>query len=318
MQMRIPRAFAHLGPPRLTRPWRGRPRGLARALTRTAVTGAVLAGSLVATPVARAGDVCGDDAPLIRATISGAGLALQGSLHQTAGPLRISLHSVGDEHELFLLRLRSGYSPADFRADLAAAFAHGFDGPVDTAALVHAIRHVVGRGGLDVSKGKTATMTVTLAPGTYYLADDSGGLPTHFRQLTVLPRSCAWESTRTSATVTMQENLRFGGDTTLPATGSILVKNTSTSFDHLHFLALQHVRKGTTRADVLKSFKSQSQPTFALTAQVGTDALSPGKDQVLTYSLPPGTYAEMCFFPDPDEGGAPHAFLGMVRIVHLR
>jgi hypothetical protein len=33
--------------------------------------------------------------------------------------------------------------------------------------------------------------------------------------------------------------------------------------------------------------------------------------------LPPGTYAVMCFFPDPKTGD-PHAFMGMVRIVHLK
>jgi hypothetical protein len=32
--------------------------------------------------------------------------------------------------------------------------------------------------------------------------------------------------------------------------------------------------------------------------------------------LPAGDYAEVCFFPDL-ETGMPHAFMGMVRIVHL-
>jgi len=50
---------------------------------------------------------------------------------------------------------------------------------------------------------------------------------------------------------------------------------------------------------------------------VDTDVLSPGQSQTLTYTLPKGTYAEMCFFPDL-KTGMPHAAMGMVRIVHLK
>ena len=42
------------------------------------------------------------------------------------------------------------------------------------------------------------------------------------------------------------------------------------------------------------------------------DPVSPGHAMSLHLHLPAGTYAEMCFFPDPMEG-IPHALMGMVR-----
>ena len=48
----------------------------------------------------------------------------------------------------------------------------------------------------------------------------------------------------------------------------------------------------------------------------GIDAINPGLSETVSYNLPKGTYAELCFFPDP-RTGEPHAFMGMVRIVTL-
>jgi hypothetical protein len=40
-----------------------------------------------------------------------------------------------------------------------------------------------------------------------------------------------------------------------------------------------------------------------------------GHAMVLHTHIPAGEYALMCFFADP-ETGMPHAFMGMVKIVH--
>jgi hypothetical protein len=113
----------------------------------------------------------------------------------------------------------------------------------------------------------------------------------------------------------MQTNRRFGGATVLPASGTINVINHST--ESPHFLVLQHVKKGTTRKQVIRSFASQQRPSFIRAGSTSTDALGEGKSQTLKYSVPKGTYAEFCFFPDP-KTGKPHVLMGMVRIVHLK
>jgi hypothetical protein len=291
-----------------------------RCAASASVGALTIAAALIAAPAATAGagadNACPHSIPLLKAKITGSDLTFDGSLTQPAGPLRIRLKAVGDEREIALQRFKGDYGPADLKHDVAAAFGSG---TFDQAALRRAEKHTVALGGVDAAKGKSATMTVVLKPGTYYLNDDSGDVPIRFRKLHIRPSSCGLHQTRTTATVTMKETHRFGGDTTLPAEGSILVKNVSTSFDELHFLSMQRVKKGTTRADVLAAFGSSTPgpPPFFLDDQVGTDALSPGKSQALTYSLPKGTYALLCFFPDLKDG-VPHAFTGMVRIVHLK
>jgi hypothetical protein len=111
---------------------------------------------------------------------------------------------------------------------------------------------------------------------------------------------------------------RFAGSRNLPAKGTITFKNAS--INSPHFLALQHVKKGTTRREIIKAFNSgpgSGGPNPFLDGSVGTDVVGPGQSQTLTYSLPAGTYVEACFFPDL-QTGMPHAMMGMVRIVHLK
>jgi hypothetical protein len=100
----------------------------------------------------------------------------------------------------------------------------------------------------------------------------------------------------------------------LPAKGTITFSNTATNSPH--FLVLQHVKEGTTRQQVIKALNSNGAPGFILKESLGTDVVSPGHSQTLTYTLPAGEYVEMCFFPDL-QTGMPHALMGMVRVVHL-
>lgn len=45
--------------------------------------------------------------------------------------------------------------------------------------------------------------------------------------------------------------------------------------------------------------------------------VSPGKSMTMRYSLPPGNYVMICFWPDADMGGMPHAFMGMYRGIRI-
>jgi hypothetical protein len=213
-----------------------------------------------------------------------------------------------------------GYSFKDFRTDLKKAFSNLFspDGDRDKGLKFfnHALNHITGYGGLyahpnDVRHG---TLLLDQPSDRYVLYDDSGSLPKRPIHLTVTAPEGPQTLPATQATVKARTGARFGGDTELPARGNITYKNNAT--DSPHFLVLQHVKKGTTRKDVLDSFESDSPPDFALPAEQDINIINPGVAMNIHLQLPNGYYAEMCFFPDP-KTGTPHAFMGMVRIVHL-
>ena len=51
------------------------------------------------------------------------------------------------------------------------------------------------------------------------------------------------------------------------------------------------------------------------TSAGGTVGLSSKAHSWLTLDLSPGTYAMVCFFPDPTKNGLPHALEGMIKEV---
>jgi hypothetical protein len=123
---------------------------------------------------------------------------------------------------------------------------------------------------------------------------------------------------RVDGSIIAKRGLSWGGASTLPADGRFRFKNRRNA-GVPHFVMLQQVVEGTTVDDVLESFQAgpTGPPPPFLEAVLVTGTLSPGLSMTVDYDLPPGHYAVMCFFPDPDMKGMPHAFMGMVRIIHL-
>ncbi|KRF00098.1 hypothetical protein ASG88_11960 [Nocardioides sp. Soil777] len=110
----------------------------------------------------------------------------------------------------------------------------------------------------------------------------------------------------------------WGGSNTLPAKGTFLFKNADKTVPH--FVVLQQVVEGTTTDQVLAALTSGEEgppPDFMLPAGMDTGSLSPGRKMTVNYDLPPGQYVIMCFFPDPNMQGMPHAFMGMLKMIHL-
>ena len=237
------------------------------------------------------------------------------------GQMDLSLSAVGGDRVLGVVRFANGYHFSDFRADIKTfGQSFGKNGPSKAGlkALNHAINHTTGYGGVYAPKGHSRHGTLLLdQEGTYVLYDDSGNAPRHPVPVDISGSVGPQHLQNVDATVRAKTNKRFGGDDVLPANGNIRFKNTST--ESPHFLDLEHVKAGTTRKDVIDYLNSGSDapPAFARKGSASTDALSLGQQQVLHVNLPPGDYAEMCFFPDPKEG-IPHAYMGMVRIVHLK
>jgi len=257
--------------------------------------------------------------PTLHARISPTAFKLTGDRSFTSNRVTVTLHAVKKERELEIVKFKHGYTLAQARQDIRYYGQHGgFQGKPTHEAIRRIdriVRNVGFFGGIDADAGQTSTQTIVLPPGKYTFLDDSGNLPKRPRIVHVSgPAAVAAPAPVSSATVTMKTDRRFGGSRNLPASGTITVVNRSTTSPH--FLVLQHVKNGTTRKQVRQGIQSNSAPSWLRKGSGGTDVLSKGKSQTLTYSLPKGTYAEICFFPDP-KTGIPHAFMGMIRIVHL-
>jgi hypothetical protein len=83
---------------------------------------------------------------------------------------------------------------------------------------------------------------------------------------------------------------------------------------------MQRVAEGTTVDEVLATFQgpeTQEPPPWFLPGSLQADVLSPHRSMTVDYDLPPGQYVLVCFMPDPKMHGTPHAFMGMIEMIHL-
>ena len=274
-----------------------------------------------------AGGVAADAAPqapsgaMLKATINNGQLTVVGDTTFPAGRLAVSLTAVDREGVVDVMTLHPGYTFNDLRNDVRAFGAsfnkQGQPSKSGLRHLRHAIRNVTSYGGIDAAKGDTdnATFLIPKAAGTTVIFNDSGNVPKQKTVLTVGDAAGAQTLPKAAAHVVAKTNKRFGGDTTLPAQGVVRFTNRST--ESPHFMYLQHAKKGTTRKQVIDSLQQKGKPSWALNGSEGTNFVMHPLSQDLELNLPAGTYAMMCFFPDP-KTGQPHAFMGMVRMVQLK
>jgi hypothetical protein len=296
--------------------------GLKSITVAAAATGALLAaGGAPATgaPHVRSALV---STPTLKVVASKGGVfTVAGSRTFSAGRVNIVLHARKGEQEVAIARLHGTYTYKDLGRDFAT-YAKSQNAP--TPKAIKAINRIVRRttfyGGLDTGHGHNTVSGTVVLPraGTYLLLNDQPGPGLGGK---VKLHVSAKQGYRTAPSVAAVQRAttskRFRGSTALPASGTIGFENDSTSSPH--FLTLQHVRKGTTRKQVIKALQGGpggSGAQIFRAGSLGTDVVWPGRAMTLSYTLPAGDYAEMCFFPDL-KTGMPHAFMGMVRIVHL-
>jgi hypothetical protein len=244
-----------------------------------------------------------------------------GAIKQTRGPKTLrpgrvaySVTSKRPGATLGFVRFAKGYTFRDFRGDLKASF-----GPKgNMKALKRAIAHSTFLGGAGAVTGKASTGTVVLPrAGKYTVYNFGGNLPKSPRTITVRGKRQARPAPKIDATVKAINGAQFGGASTMPHKGTLRFVNASN--DSPHFLSMIQVQPGTTAQDILDYFQSGSQepPSFYIADGPSTEVVGPHQSMTMNYNAPAGTYAEMCFFPDPNMGGMPHAMMGMIRIVTL-
>jgi len=246
-------------------------------------------------------------------TLTNRGPVLHGPTSWRPGHVRIAATSRLADQEVTLLRFRPGYSYADFLADGRKAQRHDAAG---RAAVADVFAHTIFAGGIDLFRDQSATMTVNVKAGTYYL-----GEMTTRPQLTPIHVAGAPSNAtlHSAATITATDDgYRVSG--LLPANGTITVANASS---RPHRVNLIPIEPGTTRTQVLAYIRTTGggenapPPPFALDGpQIGTADLSPGQRMQLTYELRAGTYAAVDFDRDV-RTGRPEALEGLVTVVTL-
>ncbi len=256
--------------------------------------------------------------PMISVTIAEDRTEISGGLTQVAGPLRLRVLAEDEDHLLSLFRLKPGYTVKQLRRDTRALTRLYYDGGQDNAAAVKRMqRNVITYGGANPSLGAIATATVNLTPGEYYLSDNVGPPGGRLYKLKIVPgRNTAAMPTGTPV-ITMNDKNRYQGASKLKATGTVLIRNRVSTGHRWLQVAFLQVKQGTTPEQVSSLFRGTGDGAFVLSGYVGGDTLSPGREQFLTYSVEPGTYALICFFPNPDNPGSTYVADGMVRIVTL-
>jgi hypothetical protein len=230
------------------------------------------------------------------------------------GAARIAVRSRVADQEVTLLHFRAGYGYAAFIADGLAARGRSAKA---RAALRRIFARTVFDGGVDLFRGQSASFTVTVRPGTYYL-----GEMTSRPQLTpirVVGAPLAAQSASTAVLTETDSGYRVPAHA-LPAEGTITIRNAGTRGHRVNFIP---VAPGTTRAQLGAYLRktggrdNASPPPFALNGpQLGTADLSGHRAMQFTYTLPSGTYA-LIDFNDDMTTGRPEALEGMYAIATL-
>jgi len=252
---------------------------------------------------------------LVSVTLGHRGATIHGSTRRHAGAVRISVTTTLPDQELSLVRFRPGYNYARFLADGARANSHG---PGAVAAMRRVFAGTEFLGGADVFPDSPASFTVTLRPGTYYLGEMSRRPA--FHKLAVGPGAGGVEPAA-SAQLTASDSRFHTNQPTLPAHGTITIRNTGRQIHRLNFVP---VEAGTTRAELGAWLRKTGgrpdgpPPAFAGRGpQLGTAMISPGRRFQFGYDLPAGRYAVVSFQPD-SHTGKPQTLDGLYTIVTLR
>lgn len=256
-----------------------------------------------AQPVARAA------APTIKAKVTDTAIKLStGSINAGLVTFKVVDNKSKRAAVLQAFRLHAGYTLQDLSADFGPAFSG------DTAAIARLDDNVTWLAGAEAKSAKPGWFQERLTKGSYVFIDQNQNAPI-FTTLTV--KGTAHKRTPVASHGKINIfTYGFEPRGAIRNKGWVKVANRS---DQPHFIEFQAVKKGTSRAQVLKFLRSggHGQPSFAMRAHTSFGVISPNRHAAWKLDLPKGRYALMCFWPDR-MSGMPHAFMGMVDMVNLK
>lgn len=226
------------------------------------------------------------------------------------GVFTLELDNKGKElHDLQFVKAEDGKTLADMLSVLG-----------EESTTPSWIKTAAGVG--STAPGKTGRVTVELPAGKYfYFCTESSGED---------------ENSVQHATNGMSGEITLTGDTgaALPETDASVTaseykfdveglkagENTFTFANggkQLHHVLALPIAAGKTIDDVKAAFASEQEPSgpppVDFEKAVGTAVVGPGQSEVVTWNLPAGDYAMVCFMSDYDTQGPPHASKGMLQ-----
>ena len=254
--------------------------------------------------------------PKLTVVIGKDGFTVKGPRTFKAGRVALKLTVRHRFHTAGVVKLAKGYTLKAAQNDLFAAFGNPPDVPGDLSRLMKFNRKTTFFGGLAGGRGTVLSGTVFLPRRGTYILYDFGGNLTRMATLKVTGPRVARPAPQIDAEVLALTGSRFGGSKTLPHQGTLKYTNKA---DQPHFLSMARVANGTTKPMALACIREEPtcDPRIFRSGSLDIEPIDPGKSQTVNYDLPRGTYVQMCFYPD-HMTGAPHAVMGMVRIVKLK
>jgi hypothetical protein len=273
-----------------------------KLVTLGAVTATAVAGVVAASPAVAAAPV-----PTVVVHVNSKHVSLSTGNRLHAGRTMFKVVTGKGDHTLQIARLRNGYSLAQAGSDLPKAFSG------DVKAIRRVDRNIVFRGGAETRPGKPGWFAVSLPPGQFVFTDQNSNA---FTIVKVFGKSPVRQRVPTHGRLITAYTYGFvTHPATLPHAGWLQFRNRA---DQPHFVEFQHVKPGTTNAQVRRAFKhpSQGQPSFALPGSYGFGVLTQGQSSAQYINLRPGKYLIACFWPD-FRTGMPHAFMGMWKLLNL-
>jgi hypothetical protein len=225
-----------------------------------------------------------------------------------------------DQHILQIFQVQPGHTLDDVLNDFVLGVQSA--DPADNArGARNLLSDSVLIGGATLDGLHSVTETVPMQPGTYYFVDLSDlFIPIPFRVHTMqaVGRFTGFGMPPFSAvidTTMIGDQPTMVAPTHLDAGSNVLVVVTG---DELHEAVFRPTRPGITDAYINTFYDAvvngTPRPESPWTgAQLGAQAMSPGRYAVLRLDMPPGSYALICYVPS-DESGLPHGYTGMHQV----
>lgn len=215
-----------------------------------------------------------------------------------------------------IVKPRHRYSKATLARDVNAGLGMG-----DVTALKRLERNVSMIGGAPERPGSKAVLWLHLKHGTYWVLDTNLAplTPNKVRTLHVTGKRGKGSFHGTDTVRAVRSTSFAKRPHAIDHAGRLTFRNDSTDN---HFVELAKLKHGKTMADFRAWIKGaqngvQAPPPIVEKRSMETGEISHGRSMTIAYRLPRGHYVMVCWWPDADMGGMPHAFMGMYRGVVL-
>lgn len=275
---------------------------------------ALAATGLVATTAAPAGASTGRTVQVFITKSS----VVRMSTHLRPGLHRFVIRA-GKAADFQIIKPRAGYTKTEIVHDVQAGLENN-----DIPSLRRFERNTTLLGGVSAKKGHPGVMWERLHRGTYWAVDTAPQkLPaSRIRTLHVSGARLAGTAPRADAVIrAIHETTWAPAPRAIPHRGIMSFRNDATDN---HFVEIARLLPGKTVADLRDWINLANEgsdpgaPPLAENGGVSIGVVSPGHRVSVRYSAPAGNYVLLCFWPDADMGGKPHAFMGMYRGITLR